>query len=293
MNKEIQEKYIEAGKIASQARNHGATLVKEGAKAIDVVTAIENKIKELGGEIAFPTDLSINEMAAHYTPAPNDPLTIKAEDYVKLDVGAHVDGYTADTAVTVRPAGKDDLIICGEKALERVIKMFKPGVLISDIGNIIETTIKEFGFNPIRNLTGHDLDRYSVHAGVVIPNIKTTTQTKIVEGKVYAIEPFATPGAGQVKDTGRACVYAWMSDRVTRNIDERKVLDFAKNKMHKLPFAPRQVGMDYKKLEIILAKLVKAKALHPYYPLVEVSGKPVSQAEHTIIALDKPIVTTR
>ncbi|MBU3896775.1 MAG: type II methionyl aminopeptidase [Nanoarchaeota archaeon] len=288
------ESYKKAGKIAGQALQHGAGFIKEGAKVLDIANAVENKVIALGGRLAFPVNISINEMSAHCTPLIGDTLTIKADDYVKLDVGAHVNGYIGDTAMTVRPLGKDDLIICSEKMLENALKVMKPGTTIEEIGEIIEETAKKFGFNPVRNLTGHSLNQYDLHAGMTIPNIRTSSRYQIREGEIYAIEPFCTAGAGQVKDSGNAEIFRWLNDRPIRIPEGRVVLELARNDFSRLPFAKRWItGITKIKLDMILRQLIQANAIHPYFPLKEVTNKPVAQSEHTVIVSEKPIITTK
>lgn len=292
---EILEKYKKAGKIAAQAREYGKGLIKEGASALELAEAVEKKIFELGAKPAFPVNISINEVAAHYTPTAQDKTTIKAEDYVKLDVGVHVDGYIGDTACTVRLAGKDDLIKCVEKMLETALPLFKPGIAIAGIGAAIENTAKEFGFNSIRNLTGHGLDQYNLHARVTIPNIKIVSEKILQEGEIYAVEPFVTAGAGFVKESEPALIFRWIADRPVRSQEARKILDLAKNEFNKLPFAKRWLQKRFSqfKVELALKQLLAVNSLHPYQQLKEVSGKPVAQAEHTVIVAEKPIITTK
>ncbi|MDD5416514.1 MAG: type II methionyl aminopeptidase [Candidatus Aenigmarchaeota archaeon] len=288
------EMYKKAGRITAEALQLGAKMIKPGARLLDIANAVEHKIIQLGGRPAFPVNISINELSAHYTPLIDDKTEIKAEDYVKLDVGAHVDGFIGDTAVTIRPAGKDDLIICSEKMLENAIRVMKPGTTIGEIGEVIEETAKQFGFNPVRNLTGHSLSRFDLHAGMTVPNIKTDSRYQIREGEIYAVEPFCTSGAGQVKDSGQAEIFRWLNDRPLRTPEGRKVLELARNDFSRLPFAKRWItGISKLKLDMILKQLIQLNAIHPYYPLKEVSEKPVAQTEHTIIVGEVPIITTK
>ena len=171
--------------------------------------------------------------------------------------------------------------------------MFTPGTKLSEIGEAIEEVAIEFGFNPVRNLTGHGLDRYNLHAGAVVPNIKTHTNKIIQENEVYAVEPFATPGAGMIKDSSPTLIFRWLQDKPTRNPDARKILELAKHKFDRLPFAKRWLQIPQFKLELALRELLRLEALHPYSVLKEVKNAPVSQTEHTVIVKEKPIVTTR
>ncbi|NIO44271.1 MAG: type II methionyl aminopeptidase [Candidatus Aenigmarchaeota archaeon] len=294
MEKEILDKYTKAGKIAAQVLEYGCSLVKKDVLVVEIAEKIDKKILELKAKPAFPVNVSINDMAAHWHPALNDKATIKETDYVKIDVGVHVDGYIGDTARTVRLVGKDDLIICSEKMLENAIKIIKTGTTVGEIGETIENTAKEFGFNPIRNLTGHNLGKYDVHAGLTIPNIKNDSKYQLREDEVIAIEPFCTSGNGLVKDSGKPLIFRWINDRPTRLIEGRKILEMARDKFERLPFAKRwiQKGFSPLKVELSLKELEAVNALYGYKPLREVSGKPVAQSEHSLIVKEKPIVTT-
>ena len=295
MEKDIEQNYIKAGQIAAKVRDYGCSLVKKDALVVEIAEKVDEKIKELGGKPAFPLNISINDVAAHYHPTINDKLTIGEKDYVKIDVGVHINGYIGDTASTIRPAGKDDLIICSEKMLENAIKMVRTGTAVGDIGEVIENTAKEFGFKPIRNLTGHSLGHYDVHAGLTIPNIKNDDRYQLRDDDVIAIEPFCTEGNGMVKDSGAALILRWVNDRPTRMVEGRRILELAKGKFERLPFAKRWIQSEFStlKVELSVKELIAAYALYGYVPLREVSGKPVAQSEHTLIVRDKPIVTTR
>ncbi len=294
MEEKILENYLRAGKIASQVLNYGSSLVKNNALVIDIAEKIESKILDLGGESAFPVNISINDIAAHFHPTINDKTVINETDYVKLDVGVHVDGYIADTATTIRPAGKDRLIECSEKMLEKALSMAKPGTTLGEIGEAIENVAKDYGFNSVRNLTGHSLSRFDLHAGTLIYNIKHDSLYQLREDEIYAIEPFCTPGFGFVKDSGSPLIFRWMNDRTPRIPEGRKILDLAKNKYNRLPFAKRWVQkmLSPLKVELSLKELQAIRAIYGYRPLREESKMPVAQSEHTVIIKEEPIVTT-
>ncbi len=295
MDKAILEKYLQAGKIAKETIEYGKALVKDGASVLEIAEAIEKKIFDLGGKPAFPVNIGVNETAAHFTPVLQSREVIRIEDYVKLDLGVHIDGYIADTAITVRPAGKDNMVLCSEKMLEAAIPLFIPGAKMSEIGEAIENVAREFGFNPVRNLTGHGLKQYDLHAGVNVYNVKNSSSKKLEEGEAYAIEPFCTTGAGLVKDSEPALIFMWLSDKPVRSAEARKILELAKTKYSGLPFAKRWIEKNFSPLKLSLAinELARVGALHAFAQLKEVSGKPVAQSEHTVIVSEKPIVTTR
>ncbi|MBU5574964.1 MAG: type II methionyl aminopeptidase [Candidatus Aenigmatarchaeota archaeon] len=293
---EIKEKYIESGKIAAKVRNFGLKLIKPGVKLVEIAEAIESEIINNGALPAFPVNISLNSIAAHYTPSLDDKTIISENDYVKLDIGVHVDGYIADTAVTIKPSGKDKLIECVEKILEESIKIIKPGVLISEIGNIAESIAEKYGYNIVRNLTGHCLERYNLHTGFTIPNIRNNSTHVFETGKAYAIEPFCTSGKGYIKDSSELLIFCWKKNTATRLYEARKILELSKEKYKGLPFAKRWLEKDLKinkfLIETSLRQLISSGALHPYYVLKEISNSSVVQAEHTVFVEEKPIIIT-
>lgn len=294
MEKEILEKYKKAGRIIAEVMELAKKRVKPGLKIFELAEFIEKKTIELGAKPGFPACISLNGMAAHYSPILNDTIEIGEKDYVKIDIGAHVDGYISDMAETVRIAGKDDIIKCSEKMLAKAMGMFKPGTTIREIGEAVENVAKEFGMNPIRNLTGHSIERHVLHAGMHIPNIKEDNKYQLREWEVYAIEPFCTPGNGFVKDSGSPLIFRWISDRPCRTQEARKIQELAKIEYERLPFAKRWIQKQIPsiKVELALKELLNSEALYAYHPLKEVSEKNVAQTEHTLIVRDKPILIT-
>lgn len=293
-DKEALQKIKKAGEIAAKARDYGAKLVKEGTLAVELADKIEKKIFDLGAKPAFQACISVNDVAAHYAPVLNDPLVIHEKDYVKLDIGAHVDGYIADTAVTVRVAGKDNIIKCSEKMLETAIKMFIPGTAIEEASAAMEEVANEFGLKSIGNLTGHSIEQFNLHAGINVPAVKMSAPKVLSEGEVYAIEPFATNGKGWVKDSPPPTIFRWVADVPQRDEVARKILQTAKIDWSKLPFAKRWVQQKFGvNIEAALRQLIQSGALYHYNILKESSGGMVAQTEHTLIVADKPVVTTK
>jgi len=278
---------IKAGDIAKQVKKEVAGMIKPGAKLYDIAEFVERRIVELGGKPAFPCNLSINENAAHYTPYKGDETVLKEGDYLKLDLGVHVDGYIADTALTFRVGmEEDELMEAAREALENAIATVRAGAMVRDIGKAIEDTIRGKGFNPIVNLSGHKIEQYKLHAGVSIPNVYRQADTYVLqEGDVFAIEPFATTGAGQVVEVPPALIFMYLRDRPVRMTGARRLLIHVKREYNGLPFAYRwlQDFMSEGQLKLALGKLEKAGAIYAFPILREVRGGMVAQFEHTLI----------
>ena len=279
--------YEKAGEIAARAREKGKELVKPGKRVLEIAEEIERMITDLGAGIAFPANVSINENAAHYTPSHDDPLEVGEEDVVKVDVGVHVDGYIADTAVTVDLSGENqDLVEASEQALENVITAAKAGITVGELGRIIEETIRGKGFRPVSNLSGHLLGRYLLHAGISVPNTGNGDKTVLEEGMAVAIEPFASTGEGIVREGPVTEIFALQAMPRVRGQHARRILEIAASDYKTLPFAERWLynkGMTGFQVRIGLKELVESGALKPYPVLHDVKGSLVSQAEHTLI----------
>src|SRR3989344_7511024 len=159
------DKWRMAGHITAQVREYGASLVVKGASYKDICEKIELKIKQLGGQPAFPPQMSLNDVAAHFHIDPDEDI-ILSDELVCLDVGVHVDGCIGDTAITVDLSGKHTTLVEASKAaLAAALKTIDGGEhRLGKIGKAIDETILSYGFVPIRNLSGHGLEEYEVHS---------------------------------------------------------------------------------------------------------------------------------
>ena len=291
------ENYIKAGKIASEVREYARNQDHTGRTLSEICNDVENEIIKKGGELAFPVNVSLNDIAAHYTAEPNDPTIVKNTDVLKIDVGVHIDGYIADTAVTVSFDSKyQDLIDIAQRALDEAIGIARSNTRVSDIGRIIEKTITKYGCKPIQNLSGHSLERYTIHAGQSIPNIWTIGHSfNLSVNNVYAIEPFVTTkdGQGIVYEGKVKNIFGIASRKRTKDQKADEFLEYLWNKFKTLPFALRWVVKDYEEKEALslLEPLLKKKNVHAYPILVEGSNRIVVQAEHTIIPQEFNTIT--
>ncbi|MBI4141416.1 type II methionyl aminopeptidase [Candidatus Woesearchaeota archaeon] len=288
------EKWRKAGKIAAEALMFGKKLIKPGAKLIDIADAIDKKIVELGAQPAWPTQLSLNEVAAHATPEPNDE-TILTEQIVCLDVGAHIDGCVGDTACTVDLSGKHEkLVEAVKEALRNAIKTVKVGVEIREIGKAIEETIKKHNFQPIKNLSGHGINQWEIHDEPSIPNYDNGNKTVLEKGQIIAIEPFATTGGGTVDEAERGNIFSFIAPKPVRSPFARDILAHVAQNYKNLPFTTRWLTKIFgtAKTSLGLKELLQAGALHAHPPLFEVSKGMVSVYEKTLLVDDAVEVLT-
>ena len=287
-DKEELAKFQRAGMILRETREEMRGFVRTGMPIIEVCEKAENLIRKKGAKPAFPCNVSINEVAAHYTSPPGDSRTIPEKSVVKVDIGAHVDGYVADTAVTVCfDPEYDSLVKAAEAALKKAVENIGPGISTSKLGTIIEATIKSYGYKPISNLTGHQVGRYLVHAGTSLPNVSQLFSSKIKLGGVYAIEPFVTVqnATGKVEDGEETTIFRLVRSRSLKDMHARQLLKYIEENFRTLPFAERwlQQVVPEQNYRAAFRELLSSKAIMAYHVFVEASRKPVAQAEHTVL----------
>ena len=282
------EDYLKAGNIAGEVRENVRKTDWIGSTLAEICDYVESEIIKRGAKCAFPVNTSMNEIAAHYTAEPNDPKTVSDTDLVKIDLGVQINGYIADTAVTVNYDPQyDQMVQTAEDALQNAMSMIKAGVKSKDVGRTIQKTIQDMGFKPIANLSGHSLDQYTIHAGKTVPNMWTIGSFLFSENQAYACEPFVTTknALGFVRNGKIKNIFALVSRKKTKDEKADRLTDYIWNNFNMLPFALRWLLKEWEEKEArrLLEILVKKKVVRAYAILVEANGKTVAQAEHTFI----------
>ena len=291
------EDYVKAGKIAGEVRENVRQKDWIGSTLAEICDYVESEIIKRGAKCAFPVNTSLNEVAAHYTAEPNDPKTVSDSDLVKIDLGAQINGYIADTAVTVNYDPQyDSLVQAAENALQAAMSMIKVGVKSKDVGRKIQNTIMDMGLKPIANLSGHSLDQYTIHAGKTVPNMWTIGSFSFSENQAFACEPFVTTknALGFVRNGKIKNIFALASRKMTKDDEADKLLEYIWNNFNMLPFALRWIVKEWEEKEArrLLDFLVKKKVVKAYAILVEANGKTVAQAEHTFIPTQTGVTIT-
>jgi methionyl aminopeptidase len=286
------ECYLKAGRIASEQREKARRKDHVGDTLLRICETIEREIKDKGASPAFPVNVSLNEIAAHYTAEPHDETIVRENDVLKIDIGVQIEGYIADTAVTVSYDPQHEALVkSAENALNEAVRIARVKTQASDVGKVIENTISKTGFKPIQNLSGHSLAQYTIHAGKSIPNIRTIGSSfSLSSNQAYAIEPFVTlkDGQGVVYEGNVRNIFAITSRKPARDGTVDEFLGYIWNRFRTLPFALRWILNVYEEKEArrLLGILIKKKNVHAYPILVEGKKQVVAQAEHTIIPLN-------
>ena len=279
---------IKAGKIAARVLKEIKDEVKPGVTALRICTMVEKRIMDYGASPAFPCNVNINHVAAHHSSPRKDPTKIPDFGLVKIDVGVHIDGYIADTAATIDVDGTlEGFVAATDDALAEAIAMIEPGVKLGAVGEVIERIIKVYGLRTIKNLSGHSIKRYRLHADKIVPNTKKRIPDVVELGDCLAIEPYATTGTGMVKDTDFVYVLQNTGRKIELDGTAEKLRVFLNDRYGPMPFSPRWIGAT-KGVDVVeaLKELLRTKAIRGIPVQVERKARPVSHSEHTIFVSD-------
>ncbi|MFC1686261.1 type II methionyl aminopeptidase [Nanoarchaeota archaeon] len=292
MEKQDLSEWKKAGSIGADVMAYAKKVIKPEAPLLEIAERVENYIRKKKVSLAFPVNLSINDVAAHFSPTRNDKSVAKG--LIKIDLGTMKDGFLSDTAASIdlTPENKfKELIKASEEGLKAGIKAMKINQEIKNVGKEIDKAISDKGFNPIRNLSGHKIDKWSLHAGMNVPNYDNKEKTRIKEG-IYAVEPFATTGAGLVREGKPSNIYILQQDRPTRL--GRDVLNYIKKEYKTLAFCSRWITDKFGPGSVLsLQRLTQDGILHQFSQLINEPKEHTSQSEHTIAVLEnKTIVLT-
>jgi methionyl aminopeptidase len=285
------ESLNKAGKIAQEVKKFIKPQIEIGTNVFNLIKNAEAKIIELGGNWAFPINVSINNTAAHYTsPIKDDDLTINEGDIVKIDLGVHIEGYIVDTAFTVSfndEKSLENIIQATEVALDAAKMLAKPKINTRELGKKIESIVKGFNFNPIKELGGHQIERWLVHGKKQLPELGNQGGDIMEEGDVFGLEIFASTGEGSVHNTNASYIYELnpYAGRVPlRRKTSKQILGHVNKNYKTLPFAERWLAKDFRMgVAFGLQELIQQGKIQAHYVLAEQKGEFVAQSEETIL----------
>ncbi|KAJ4357982.1 Methionine aminopeptidase 2 [Didymosphaeria variabile] len=309
MNQDFLTDYRRGAEVHREVRQWAQNWIKPGMSLTEIAEGIEDSVRALTGHqgleegdalkagMGFPTGLSINHCAAHYTPNAGNKMVLQQEDVMKVDFGVHINGRIVDSAFTMHfDPTYDNLINACKDATNAGIKEAGIDVRMSDIGAAIQEVMESYEceikgqtypVKCIRNLNGHSIGRYSIHGGKTVPIVKGGDQTKMEEGETFAIETFGSTGKGYVRDDMETSHYAKREDApnvALRVSSARTLLNSINKNFGTLPFCRRYLDrLGHDKYLLGLNNLVSAGIVEAYPPLCDIKGSYTAQSEHTFI----------
>lgn len=295
--------FRKAAEIHRRVRHKAQSSIKPGMTMTEIADLIENSVRAyangktlLDAGIGFPTGLSLNHVAAHYTPNAGDKVVLNYEDVMKVDIGVHVNGRIVDSAFTFTFDDKyNSLLDAVKDATNTGVKAAGIDVRLTDIGEQIQEAMESYELelngktHPIkciRNLNGHNIFPYSIHGDKLVPIVPNGDNTKMEEGETFAIETFGSTGAGYVDSEGECSHYSLNPDMDSVSLPEsaRKLKQVIKENFGTLPWCRRYLDrLGQEKYLLALTQLVRAGVVNDYPPLVDVKGSYTAQFEHTIL----------
>jgi len=327
MNNDFLTEYRRAAEVHRQVRQYAAKTIKPGQTLTEIAEGIEDGVRALTGHqgleegdnikggMGFPTGLSINHCAAHYTPNAGNKMLLQQDDVLKVDFGVHINGRIVDSAFTMAFDPQYDNLLAAVKDATNTgvreagidVRMGDIGAAIQEVMESYEVTIKgqTIPVRAIRNLNGHDIRQHSIHGGKSIPIVKGGDQTKMEEGEIFAIETFGSTGKGYVRDDMEISHYAKSADApkiALRVASAKTLLNSITKNFGTLPFCRRyldRLGHDKYLLGVRVYKLhcklnayaqqlnnlVQSGIVQAYPPLCDVKGSYTAQFEHVSIWL--------
>ncbi|KAI9056974.1 peptidase M24A methionine aminopeptidase [Trametes sanguinea] len=295
-----------AAEVHRQVRKYARKYIRPGLRMIDIAETIEDGVRTLVEEngfesgIGFPTGLSLNHVAAHYSPNPGDTLVLGEKDVLKVDIGVHVKGRICDSAFTLSfDPTYDPLLEAVKAATETGVREAGIDVRLGELAGYIQETMesyevevngKTFPVKPIDGLSGHSIIPYQIHGGKFgksVRLVRNDDPTKMEEGEYFAIETFGSTGRGRVIEQGECSHYSRAIDVPPvelRLTSAQSLLKTINKNFGTLPFCRRYLHrLGEKNYLLALNNLVAKGVLNDHPPLCDVRGSMTAQFEHTIL----------
>lgn len=303
MSEGMYQEVRRAAEVHRQTRQYMREFIKPGRSLIEIAEEIESTIRRLvegdglGAGIGFPTGLSLNNIAAHFTPNPGDKTVLQYDDVMKVDYGVHVNGRIIDSAFTWAANPRyDNLLAAVRDATNTGIRTAGIDARMGDIGAAIQEVMESYEIEldgkthqvrTIRSLCGHSILPYRIHGSKSVPTVKTNDNTKMEEGEFFAIETFGSTGKGLLNEEGENGIYSkvYNAPHVPLRLARSKTLLATINKsFDTIPFCRRYLDrLGETKYLLGLKNLCEVGVLDMHPPLVEAKGTYTAQFEHTFL----------
>ena len=285
---------------------------KAGAKVVDLCEigdkALETEcgryynkkdkdVNKVEKGVAFPTCVSVNNCVCHNSPGLDSTAVIEDGAAVKIDLGAHVDGYIATAAHTLVVGNapvtgeQADVMKAAQLASEVVIRKLRPGASTAEIGATIEKIAEDFGVNVVEGVMTHNMKRFIIDGNKVILN-KSSPEMKadpeeIQMYEVYALDIVMSSGEGKPKqrDEKETKVYkrAIEKNYQLKMAGSRAVFSEISKRFPTMPFTAR--ALQEKRVNFGLVECCNHGLLHAYPVLYEKDGAAVAHVKSTFLVL--------
>jgi len=308
------DKYKAAAQVANAALAYVASLCQPGASVLAICQAgdefITNETSKVFAKkkflrgVSFPTCISLNNTACNFSPLPANDVTIAEGDVVKIDLGAHFDGYPSQVGHTIVATAnpqepivgrKADVICAAHFAGECALRLCRPGNKASVVTKAIKDVADVFQCNPVAGFHSFQIGRYEVEGEKSIPNAEEEDKEKKVEditfeeNEVYILDILMSTGEGIVKPgAAKTSVYRKTEQMYNLKLNaSRYVIAEVNKRFNKLPFTLR--ALDEKRGRLGIGECLKNGLVEDYPVVYEKDGEIVAQFKFTILLLPNSI----
>ncbi|CAD6228681.1 GSCOCG00006496001-RA-CDS [Cotesia congregata] len=293
--KQILEKCVAGASVRETCEYADSLLLEETSKVF-------KKEKELKKGIAFPTCISVNNCICHFSPIASEPdLILKDDDMVKVDLGAHVDGFIAVVAHTIvigsspekKVTGrKADVALAAHYASQAALRLLKPDTETYAITGTVEKICEAYKCKPIEGMLSHQLKQFKIDGEKTIIQNPNDAQKKEHEKytlethDVYAMDVLVSTGegVGREQDT-RVTIYKKTEETYQLKLKASRM--FYSEVTHKhglMPFNLRTFE-DEKKAKMAVVECVNHKLIEPFQVLYEKPNEYVAQFKFTVLLM--------
>jgi len=259
------------------------------------------KDKKITKGIAFPTCISVNNVICHYTPLLSEPDTILADgDLVKVDLGAHIDGFiavaahtfvlgaSAEAPVTGRKA---DVIMAAHLASEAALRLVKPGMENTEVTETVTKIGEAFECKPVEGMVSHNLEQNIIDGEKTINNClegqaKDREIHEFKQHEVYAVDVLISSGDGknQERDAKTTVFKKTGLTYMLKMKTSREFFSQVSKSYGPMPFNLRNCEEE-KKARMGVVECVKHQVLQPFHVLYEKEGTFVAQFKFTVLLM--------
>eukprot|EP00397_Hematodinium_sp_SG-2012_P041265 GEMP01045403.1.p1 GENE.GEMP01045403.1~~GEMP01045403.1.p1 ORF type:complete len:396 (+),score=113.48 GEMP01045403.1:71-1258(+) len=315
-NPDVTTKYRAAGDIVNKALEAVVAACKDGASTIDLCILgdkliedecgklFNKKVKNKDGEmkqvdkgVAFPTCVSVNNICGHFSPLKSDTaVLLKNGDMVKVDLGAHFDGYITQGAHTVHigdskiEGRKADVLRAAHTAAEAAARAAQIGASNKEITDVIQKAAAAFKCEPLHGVLSHQVKRHVIDGNKVIMNKDGEDHVDDIElqlNEVYCMDLVMSTGEGKARETElRTTVYK-RAVETSYGLKTQKARQFISEVNHRfptLPFTLRSIE-DEQVGRIGVSEANRHELLHDYPVLKERDGEYIAQFKFTLLLL--------
>jgi len=270
-------------------------LVEETSKAF-------KKDKKLVKGIAFPTCISVNNCICHFSPLTTEPdVTIADGDMVKIDLGAHIDGFIAVVAHTLVVGASGEAPVTGKKAdamlaahlaSEAALRLVKPGNETYEVTETVSKIGEAFDCKPVEGMLSHQLEQNRIDGEKTIIQNPSEAQRKEHEKyefalhEVYAVDVLISSGEGQGREKdAKITIYKKTEDTYMLKMKtSREFFSKVSKQFGTMPFNLRSMD-DEKKARMGVHECVSHKLIDPFQVLFDKEGAYVAQYKFTVLLM--------